>query len=241
LNWKQRKGWFAHGSIGAFAGHGHPVDSILNQKGDAVHNKAMVRSAVLVLGLTGHALLNQTLADETPANETTAVERAVDQFYTSLNALLAGDATGMDDVWSHADDVTYMGPVGGIQVGWDQVREGWNVQAEMKLGGHVEPMDLRITVGDDLAIVEGYELGSNLDAEGRSRPYRIRATSSLRKENGQWKMIGHHTDLLESLESDSDKPSNRQPSTGWNDQSDAKADDDSIDVSDDEVILKLER
>jgi ketosteroid isomerase-like protein len=217
----------------------------------------MVRSAVLVLGLTGHAFVNQTLADETPTDETPAVERALDQFYTSLNALLAGDASGMDDVWSHADNVTYMGPVGGIQVGWDQVREGWNVQAEMKLGGHVEPLDLRITVGDDLAIVEGYELGSDLDAEGRSRPYRIRATSSLRKENGQWKMIGHHTDLLESFDSDSDKPSNarpdtdsnpqpgtgsnQRPGTGSNEPSDAKADDDSIDVSDDEVILKLER
>ena len=122
-------------------------------------------------------------------------------FYASLNALLAGDASGMEQVWSHAGDITYMGPIGGIETGWGQVRAMWDVQADMKLGGHVEATDLHVTVGNDLALVEGYELGSNQDAEGRSIPFRIRATSSFRKENGQWKMIGHHTDLLDFLNS----------------------------------------
>ena len=32
----------------------------------------------------------------------------------SLNLMFAGDLGPMKDVWSHADDVTYMGPDGGF-------------------------------------------------------------------------------------------------------------------------------
>jgi ketosteroid isomerase-like protein len=222
------------------------------RKGDPVHKKAMTFWAVLMLGLTAHAFADETPAIETRPNQSSAGEAATDQtaaveqaardFYASLNALLAGDGSGMNQVWSHGDNVTYMGPDGGIQIGWDQVREGWTVQAEMKLGGHVEPMNLRITVGNDLALVEGYELGSNPNAQEGPQEFRIRATSSFRKVNGQWKMIGHHTDLLDSLDSDSDKPSNGQTGPGASEKpSGDAADDDSIDVSDDEVTLKLER
>jgi ketosteroid isomerase-like protein len=212
------------------------------RKGDPVHKKTMTFWAVLMLGLTARAFSNETPRDQTSIDETAAVEQAARQFYASLNALLAGDGSGMNQVWSHADSVTYMGPDGGIQIGWDQVQTMWDVQAEMKLGGHVEPMNLRITVGNDLALVEGYELGSNPNAQEGPQEFRIRATSSFRKENGLWKMIGHHTDLLDSLDSDSDNPSNRQTGPGANEKpSGDAADDDSIDVSDDEVTLKLER
>ena len=37
---------------------------------------------------------------------------AVAQFYTALNAMFTGDMKLMNDVWSHAADVTYMGPAG---------------------------------------------------------------------------------------------------------------------------------
>jgi ketosteroid isomerase-like protein len=57
-----------------------------------------------------------------------------------------------------------------------------------------------VTVGGDLAFVQCYELGNNLDAQGQPQQVSIRATNLFRKENGEWKMIGHHTDLLPFLE-----------------------------------------
>ena len=92
-----------------------------------------------------------------------------------------------------------MGPAAESRPAGMKCEAMWDEQAEMKLGGHVEPVDLHVTVGDDLAIVECYEVGSNRDAAGSSRAGAIRATNSFRKENGQWKMIGHHTDLLPYL------------------------------------------
>lgn len=134
------------------------------------------------------------------ADDTQAIEQATAEFYSSLNALFTGEVAPMEQVWSHADDVSYMGPAGGMQIGWEEVRAIWEKQAALKLGGQIEPYDVHINVGSDLATVQCYEMGSNLDAEGRPESVSIRATNVYRKENGQWKMIGHHTDLLPSLE-----------------------------------------
>lgn len=125
-----------------------------------------------------------------------AVRQASEQFYAALNALFTGDLAPMEEVWSHAEDVTYMGPGGGFQVGWPEVRANWQSQAAMELGGEVRPEKLRITLGQDLAATHCRERGSNPGPEGEPREVAIRATNLFRKEDGQWKMIGHHTDLL---------------------------------------------
>ena len=125
-----------------------------------------------------------------------AVKQAATSFYTALNAMFTGELGPMDKVWSHAADVTYMGPTGGFQIGWDQVQAQWQTQADLKLGGKVEPQGMHITVGKDLAVVQNLEQGENTNFHGKPEIVSIRATNVFRKENGQWKMIGHHTDLF---------------------------------------------
>jgi uncharacterized protein (TIGR02246 family) len=129
-----------------------------------------------------------------------AVREASTQFYAALNALFTGNLAPMSDIWSHADDVTYMGPGGGFQIGWDQVLANWQAQAAMKLGGEVRAEDVRITVGQSLAVVHNHERGENTNVEGKHQKVSIRATNVFRKEDGRWKMIGHHTDLLPYLQ-----------------------------------------
>jgi len=128
-----------------------------------------------------------------------AVKSAAAGFYAALNKMFAGDIGQMKEVWSHANDVTYMGPGGGFQVGWDQVLKSWEAQAAMKLGGKVEAADMRIAAGRDIAVVSNYENGENTNARGEPQKVSIRATNVFRKEGGKWKMIGHHTDLLPYL------------------------------------------
>ena len=161
-----------------------------------MNTKELVLSTVMFLVATA-CFANPTSSF---ADDTKAVEEATEQFYTSLNTMFTGDAGPMQEIWSHADDVTFMGPAGGFQVGWNEVRDNWEAQAALKLGGKVEPYETRVTVGNDLAFTQCYEKGSNLDAQGRTVQVSIRATNLFRKENGKWKMIGHHTDLLPFLE-----------------------------------------
>ena len=120
-------------------------------------------------------------------------------FYAALNRMFAGDLTAMKVVWSHADDVTYMGPTGEYEHGWSTVLKDWEGQAAMKLGGRVEPGDVRALVGRDVAVVTDYEMGENTNAQGKVERLKLRATNIYRKEGGQWKMVGHHTDTLPYL------------------------------------------
>ena len=128
-----------------------------------------------------------------------AVLAATARFYSALNAMFTGDSGPMKAVWSHADDVTYMGPRGDFQIGWPQVLASWEEQAARKLGGEVQLRDMQVTVGRDIAITQGFEKGSNPNAEGGPGEVSMRATNLFRKEDGSWKMIGHHTDLLPFL------------------------------------------
>jgi ketosteroid isomerase-like protein len=128
-----------------------------------------------------------------------AVRAANEQFYQALNAMFTGDIAPMEQVWSHADDVTYMGPDGKFLVGWSDVSANWTKQAGLKLGGEIREESVQLKVGTDLATVECREVGENL-VDGKATPVSLRATNVYRKENGQWRMIGHHTDKLPFLE-----------------------------------------
>ncbi|HEV2563118.1 MAG TPA: nuclear transport factor 2 family protein [Rhizomicrobium sp.] len=127
------------------------------------------------------------------------VTAAANGFYAALNQMFTGDLTAMNAIWSHADDVTYMGPGGGFQKGWPAVQAEFQKQADMKLGGKVDGEEMLITAGSDVAIVSDYERGKNTNADGKVSAVSLRATSIFRLENGVWKMIGHHTDTLPYL------------------------------------------
>jgi ketosteroid isomerase-like protein len=156
---------------------------------------ATLGSVVAVWPLAARA--QQPGCGHMPENDDIAAAAA--GFYSALNALFEGDLAPMIEVWSHADDVTYMGPDGGFQVGWKEILGEWEKQAAMKLDGHVEPDAMRITCGRDLAVTHNYEKGKNINTRGVPGSVLIRATNLFRKENGIWKMIGHHTDNLPFL------------------------------------------
>ena len=154
-------------------------------------------SYILVLSL---AVFIGSINTQSSENDENAVTQAVSQFYVALNEMFKGNVEPIKEVWSHAGDVTYMGPTGGIKIGWQQVLADWETQAAMKLGGTVKPENMTITVGNNLAFTINYEKGSNVDSEGKPIEVSIRATNIFRKEDGKWKMIGHHTDLLPFLQ-----------------------------------------
>ena len=123
------------------------------------------------------------------------LERAALGFYTALASLLDGDVGPMLRVWSHADDVTYMGPFGELLVGWEPIRDSLTAQAAQHLGGTVQPEELHYYASPTLGVVVGYERGAN-ELNGQPIPVDVRATSVYRLDIGQWLMIGHHTDRL---------------------------------------------
>ena len=154
-------------------------------------NKITVR--ILALCIAAAAILQPARAAEI---QEAAVLAAVNHFYAALNQLFTGEVKPMTDLWSHAPDVTYMGPSGEFQSGWPQILKEWEFQGSKKLGGKVVPADIHIMLGTDMAVACDIEQGENTNANGEVQKVSIRATNIFRKEGGQWKMIGHHTDML---------------------------------------------
>lgn len=145
---------------------------------------------VLLLALPAQASddATQMTADEK------AVHAQVNQWFVVLNAMFAGDPEPFAKLYSHADDVTYMGAEGTYHIGWDEVYRDWKTQAERSLGGHVEGAEIRVIVSGTMASATHYTKGTVRTAEGKTIGQQVRETSVFRLENGEWKMIGHHAD-----------------------------------------------
>lgn len=161
-----------------------------------------MRTAILMAaGVLTLVLSTAVSARETNGNQSdvAAVQAATNEFYKALNAMFVGAIEPMDAVWSHEDDITYMGPDGTVDVGYEQTFSNLRKQAEMKLGGEIHHEQIMLTVGKDLAVMECFELGDNL-VDDKPVQVSLRVTNIFRKEQGEWKLIGHHTDKLPFLE-----------------------------------------
>ena len=128
-------------------------------------------------------------------SEDLAVKDADDRFFTALTAMFSGDVAPMEDLWSHAGDVVYMGPVPGLfHKGWKAIDEDWLQQGKMELGGSIEVLERRITVGGELAVVHHLAKTAGQDPDDAADQFTLRGTNVFRKEGGAWKLIAHHSD-----------------------------------------------
>jgi ketosteroid isomerase-like protein len=122
------------------------------------------------------------------------VRAASAQFYAALNSMANGDVGPMGNIWSHRDDVTTMHPIGGLEVGWNEVEGPWAQVASISSGGQIELDDQLIRVGEDIAYEVGTERGQATMA-GEQLSFDHRVTNIYRREGGSWKIVHHHTDL----------------------------------------------
>ena len=127
------------------------------------------------------------------------VRDANDQFYTALNAMFTGEFAPIEAIWSHQSDISYRGPFDDNMNGWAAVGPEFKKVAEMKLGGRITCNNLVIHAGENLGYVVCVEEGENNGPDGKMVKVSHRATSIFRRENGQWKLVHHHTDLSPQL------------------------------------------
>ena len=126
------------------------------------------------------------------------VRAASEKFYAALNRMLNGDAGLMADIWSHSSSVTTMHPIGGRQVGWDQVKAPWAEVAQLSKMGQVKLRDQLIQVVGDLAYELGNEHGQ-FSLAGELVTVDHRVTNIYRRESGAWRIVHHHSDIAPAM------------------------------------------
>jgi len=122
------------------------------------------------------------------------VRKASEKFYAALNLMLKGNAGPLADIWSHGATVTTMHPVGGLEIGWEKVKDTWEKVAKLASDGRVKLNDPLIQVSGDIAYEVGTEEGQTKLA-GHPVSIKHRVTNIYRREGGEWKVVHHHTDV----------------------------------------------
>ena len=126
------------------------------------------------------------------------VRRASSAFYAALNSMANGDAGPMADIWSHSDSVTTMHPIGGREVGWEQVEGPWHQVASMSSGGKIVLNDQLVQVSQDLAYEVGTEKGE-FTLAGEEISVDARVTNVYRRGADGWKIVHHHADISPAM------------------------------------------
>ena len=122
------------------------------------------------------------------------VEAAAQQF-------VQGDATGIKERWSQADDVSILGGGGGYARGWEQVRQSLEGGAGLfrtgQISGHVQVDIIARGTSGDLSYTVAIEHGEALmRGHDEPRPVMLRVTQIYRREADTWKIIHRHADGL---------------------------------------------
>ncbi len=126
------------------------------------------------------------------------VRAASARFYAALNAMIQGDSSSMEGAWWHEPSVTAMHPIGGSTLGWDAVEDSFAQVAKLSSGGEVKIRDQRIVAGSDMAYELGFEDGS-VTMAGTPTVIDHRVTNIYRKQEGEWRLVHHHTDISPAM------------------------------------------
>jgi ketosteroid isomerase-like protein len=125
----------------------------------------------------------------------------IERCHDGLRQHTGGNPRPYLELWSHAEDVSLMGGVGGHQVGIDDVTELLTAAAKTLNYETWSAENLVTEFGDTLGFtVELERLGRQKDGEPEEMS--LRATSIYRREDGAWKVIHRHGDSLMIVEID---------------------------------------
>jgi ketosteroid isomerase-like protein len=110
--------------------------------------------------------------------------------------LVNGQPRSFKALWSHADDVTLSGGLGGvIAKGWAEVSARLDWVAAQYVDGTRTHQAVSRYVGQDLAYVVLREtIRFKNPVDGRPMVQELRVTQVFRRERGQWLIVHRHAD-----------------------------------------------
>lgn len=138
------------------------------------------------------------------------VIQAHNQFFKALDADLQGDTTLMNKLWLHSKKASYMGPQGGLIIGWKNISKSWQTQAKMgeKGAAAIGPQDIDckkntkdcsilLSENGNMAIVQSIDTLYNATHQktGTTR----KTTVFVRNKDGKFKIIAMHVDIIAGL------------------------------------------
>jgi ketosteroid isomerase-like protein len=129
---------------------------------------------------------------------TSDLTRAIERSHAALGAILTGDPSVYQALYSPADDVTLGNPFGPYVSGRQKVEQTLAGAASYYRDGEVVGVDLVAKyVSDTLACIVEVERGrAKVGGAKDVVPVAVRVTSVFRLEGGSWKLVHRHADPI---------------------------------------------
>lgn len=123
-----------------------------------------------------------------------SLQEAADAFYAAGNQLLAGDPEAFAAIWSEADDISHLGPLGATICGRAAVMEEFARESAMGFAGTLVADERRFVETAEMGLLVCIERTRGMTQAGQAISTDIRATTIWRREQDQWRVVHHHTD-----------------------------------------------
>ena len=128
-----------------------------------------------------------------PAPET--FEKFRRRLEAAIFAVMNGDASEWERIYSHAPDATLFGGWGGAgEKGWEQLAARWKMVTGRYRSSTLEIERISEHVRDDIAVTVEIARGTAMFFDGSSGPIALRVTHVFRREEGHWRLVHRHAD-----------------------------------------------
>jgi SnoaL-like protein len=128
-----------------------------------------------------------------------SVEQANAAFYRALES---GVIERMDEVWAHESWVRCVHPGWDMIIGWQRVRESWDMIFDGGQKMRASPSDVWVSITGDLAWVTCTE-NITVFNEASFDSAQAAATNLFINQNDRWLMIHHHASPIPVIVPDS--------------------------------------
>ena len=125
------------------------------------------------------------------------LRQVVAQLHVATNRLQQGDSGPMKELYSHRDDATLLGALGGRLRGWAEIGPRYDSTAALFKGGRVTHENVTTWATPDLAYTVDVERHQGyLAGQPELQSFAYRVTHVFRSEDDGWKIVHRHADPL---------------------------------------------
>ena len=127
-------------------------------------------------------------------------EDLVRAYHRALGEFFKGNYKPIEEIFSHASDVTLANPLGGISHGWESVAGTVERIASRYKNGTISIENVEMLLTPELALLVDFErVNAQVDGREGMSVMSHRATSIFRQEDGIWRLVHRHADPLVAL------------------------------------------
>ena len=126
------------------------------------------------------------------------LEEFLEQYHRTLEAVVKGDPSPQERLWSRRDDVTLANPLGPPARGWTEVSNALRRAVSQLSDGEVLGSEQisGYSSGDLAYIVEIERYQVKVGGAREPAPSSLRVTTIFRREEDGWKVLHRHADTI---------------------------------------------